>query len=80
MLLLLVSQKIIGSGQQHSTSEQPQDGSLPVNQLIMIAAAQPTPAFTSIAFDGQFKAQAPHSMQESLSVMNAFLSVMSKTP
>jgi hypothetical protein len=46
----------------------------------MIAAAQPTPAFTLIAFDGQFKAQAPHSMQESFSFMNAFRSVMSKTP
>jgi hypothetical protein len=31
--------------------------------LLMIAAAQPTPAETSIAWVGQFMRQAPHSMQ-----------------
>jgi len=29
---------------------------------LIIAHAHPTPLWTSIAFTGQFKAQAPHSM------------------
>ena len=62
------------------SSEHPQVGSLPVTQLIIIAAAQPVPALTSIADAGQFIAQAPHSMQKSLSQIRALLSLISKTP
>jgi len=46
----------------------------------MIAAAQPTPALTFIAFAGQFIAQAPHSMQESLSTISALPLSMTNTP
>jgi hypothetical protein len=46
---------------------------LPMAPIIM-AVAQPTPDCTLIAFTGQFKAQAPHSMQASLSIIAAFLS------
>jgi hypothetical protein len=41
---------------------------------IIMAVAQPTPDCTLIAFTGQFKAQAPHSMHASLSTIAAFLS------
>jgi hypothetical protein len=51
--------------QQQSPLKQSQLGSLLVSQPLMIADAHPTPALTSIAFTGQFKAQAPHSMQAS---------------
>jgi hypothetical protein len=46
---------------------------LPMAPIIM-AVAQPTPDCTLIAFTGQFKAQAPHSMHASLSTIAAFLS------
>lgn len=45
----------------------------------MIAKAQPTPGFTSMAFTGQFLSHAPHSMQESFDTITAFLSFSSKT-
>jgi hypothetical protein len=54
-------------------------GGPPVTILFMIAAAQPTPAFTVIAPNSQFMAQAPHSMHRSLSVIAARLSRISKT-
>jgi hypothetical protein len=60
-------------------SPQPQDGGPPVTMLLIIAAAQPTPASTEIAPNSQFKAQAPHSMHRSLSVIAARLSRISKT-
>lgn len=43
--------------------EQPQVGCLPVIIPLKIALAHPTPAFTSIAPNGQFIRHAPHSMQ-----------------
>jgi hypothetical protein len=46
----------------------------------MKAAAQPTPELTANAFVGQFKAQAPHSIQASLSTKITFPSRISKTP
>jgi hypothetical protein len=48
--------------------------------LLMMAAAQPTPESTVIAPNSQFRAQAPHSMHWSLSVIAARLSRISKTP
>jgi hypothetical protein len=48
--------------------------------LLIIAAAQPTPEFTLIAPNSQFMTQAPHSMQRSLSVIEAFLLLMTNTP
>jgi hypothetical protein len=45
----------------------------------MIAAAQPTPAFTVIAPEAQLRAQAPHSMQASRSMMVDFPPLISKT-
>jgi hypothetical protein len=48
---------------------QQQVGSLPVNSPFKIAAAHPTPFLTSIAPKGQFRAQAPHSMQRSRSMI-----------
>ena len=47
---------------------------------VIMAAAQPTPGVTLKAAAGQFRAQAPHSMQAALSVMTAFLSTMVNTP
>jgi hypothetical protein len=66
---------------QHApeVSPQPQDGGPPVTMLLMRAAAHPTPASTEIAPNSQFKAQAPHSMHRSLSVIAARLSRISKT-
>jgi hypothetical protein len=58
---------------------QSQDGGPPVTMLLMMAAAQPTPAFTVMAPNSQFRAQAPHSMHRSLSVIAARLSRISKT-
>jgi hypothetical protein len=54
-------------------------GGPPVTILLISAAAQPTPAFTVIAPNSQFIAQAPHSMHWSLSVIAARLSRISKT-
>jgi hypothetical protein len=45
----------------------------------MIPEAHPTPASTVIAATGQFIAQAPHSMQASLSDSDAFLFCRAKT-
>lgn len=59
---------------------QSQEGGPPLMRLLMIAAAQPTPVFTAIAPNSQFKAQAPHSMHKSLSVTTARLSRISNTP
>jgi hypothetical protein len=64
--------------QQQSPPVQSQIGSLLVSQPLMIAAAQPTPGSTSIAFARQFRAQAPHSIQASL-VIRAFPPTTSKT-
>jgi len=61
-------------------SLQPHVGSSPVNQLVIIATAQPVPALTPIASAGQFIAHAPHSIQESMSSISAFFSTMSNTP
>lgn len=46
---------------------------------MIYAEAQPTPDSTSIASTGQLIAQAPHSMQRSLSIMQAFPSEMLNT-
>ncbi len=54
-------------------SEQPQEGTVPLSLLLMIAAAQPTPLFTEIAPKEQFTAQAPHSMHASRSTISALL-------
>jgi len=45
-----------------------------------MASAQPAPAFTSMAFAGQFKAQAPHSMHKSFCAMRTFSLCGSNTP
>lgn len=66
--------------QQQPASPHPQDGSVPVSMPVMIAAAQPTPAFTESAPKSQFFAQAPHSMQRSRSVTTARFSRISNTP
>jgi hypothetical protein len=58
---------------------QSQDGGPPVTMLLMIAAAQPTPALTVMAPNSQLRVQAPHSMHRSLSVIAARLSRISKT-
>jgi hypothetical protein len=47
--------------------------------LLIIAAAQPTPAETSIAFVAQFIRQAPHSMQSSRLAITAFRSMTANT-
>jgi len=39
---------------------------------LITAAAQPTPASTAIASKGQFRAQAPHSIQASRLAIRAF--------
>jgi hypothetical protein len=65
--------------QQLAPLLQSQVGGPPVTMLLMMAAAQPTPALTVIAPNSQFMAQAPHSMQRSLSVIAARLSRISKT-
>lgn len=66
--------------QQHpSLPEQSQLGSLPLSQPMITAVAHPTPVSTVTAPAGQFLAQAPHSMQRSLSSIFAFLSLMLKT-
>jgi hypothetical protein len=46
---------------------------------MMIAAAQPTPALTVIAAAGQFKEQAPHSMQVPRRTIRALPETMSNT-
>jgi hypothetical protein len=61
-------------------SLQSQDGGPPVIMLLIMAAAHPTPEFTLIAPNSQFFAQAPHSMQRSLSMSAARLSCISNTP
>jgi hypothetical protein len=66
--------------QQSLLPEQPQFGSLPVSQPLIMAAAHPTLALTEIAFTGQFIAQAPHSIQLFLSFIRALLSVTLNTP
>jgi hypothetical protein len=65
--------------QPSSGSEQPQVGSLPVSQPVMIAAAQPTPGFTLSAEKGQFNAHAPHSIQEFMSTIPTFPSFTDNT-
>ena len=60
--------------QQPPELEQSQVGSVPRNSPLIMPAAQPTPDFTVIAAVEQFIAQAPHSIQKSLRLMNAFFS------
>jgi len=43
--------------------EQPHVGSVLLRIPLIMPAAQPTPEFTEIAPGGQFRAQAPHSIQ-----------------
>lgn len=58
----------MGNGnQQHSMT-----ASLPLIHVWIMYEAQPTPGVTFMAAAGQFVAQAPHSMQASLSAMAAF--------
>ena len=64
---------------QHPLSEHPHVGSPPVNQPMIIAAAQPTPAFTLIAPAGQFNAHAPHSMHKSFPKIRALRPSISNT-
>jgi hypothetical protein len=45
----------------------------------MTAAAHPTPTRTSMAETGQFRAQAPHSMQSPRSCIRALPALISKT-
>jgi hypothetical protein len=82
MTLLCVVLKKIGAYPQHPAAvlSQPQDGGPPVTMLLMSAAAQPTPEFTERAPNSQFMAQAPHSMQRSLSVTAARLPRITNTP
>jgi hypothetical protein len=72
------------SQQQESISsseqEHPHSGSLPLLMEPMTAAAQPTPLPARIASNAQFKAQAPHSIHRSLSVMRASPPSMRSTP
>jgi hypothetical protein len=64
---------------QHDTLVSPHEGSrvqqeaffLPSMELIT-AVAQPTPDFTLSASTGQFREQAPHSMQASRSAISTF--------
>jgi hypothetical protein len=49
------------------------------NIPLRIPAAHPTPERTAIAPNLQFKSQAPHSMQLSISIILAFPSVILKT-
>jgi hypothetical protein len=46
---------------------------------LITAAAQPTPAWTDIASKGQFRAQAPHSMQASRLAIQTFFPFMANT-
>ncbi len=59
---------------------QSHEGLPPYSMLLIMAEAQPTPELTVIAPNSQLRAQAPHSMHKSLSVMAAFLSESLKTP
>jgi hypothetical protein len=59
--------------------EHPHVGSEFLSIPLIIPAAQPTPELTVIACTGQFNAQAPHSMHESLLIMCAFFSESTKT-
>jgi hypothetical protein len=56
-----------------------QHGSAPLRAPFMTPAAHPTPAFTDIAWVGQFFAQAPHSMHASRSVISDLLFFIEKT-
>jgi hypothetical protein len=58
--------------------QQPPEPFLP-SMLLRTAVAHPTPTRTEIASEGQLRAHAPHSMQESLSEMDAFPSSFSNT-
>ena len=69
--------KITGNG---SLAQQEQAGFDPEIQLAMIAVAHPTPGFTEMASSGQLMAQAPHSMQRSLSWTRALPWATANTP
>jgi hypothetical protein len=63
----------------HESFDLPSEGSIKQQDLFFLpsfelstAVAQPTPACTLKAFTGQFFAQAPHSMQASLSAISTF--------
>jgi len=59
------------SQQEAFTAEQPHD-TTPVSIPFNTAAAHPTPGVTSIAPNAQLRAQAPHSMHLSRSIICAF--------
>jgi hypothetical protein len=82
MKILTLPRKKTVDYPQHPAAvlSQPQDGGPPVTMLLMSAVAQPTPEFTEMAPNSQFMAQAPHSMQRSLSVTAARLSRITNTP
>ncbi len=54
--------------------------SLPLMAALIIAQAHPTPLCTSIAWTGQLRAQAPHSMHRVLWTSTAVFSPSIKTP
>jgi hypothetical protein len=61
------------------SKEQSHEGSELVIIPFRIPAAQPTPDFTEIAPGWQFSAHAPHSIQSSISMIQAFFWLISKT-
>ena len=67
--------------QQHFcfSFEQSQEGSVFVRIPLIIAAAQPTPDLTVIAPNLQLRAQAPHSIQSSISMILALPLLISNT-
>jgi hypothetical protein len=67
--------------QQHSLLpvEQSHEGSVPLKIPFRIPAAHPTPDLTLTAPNRQLLAQAPHSMQSSISTMRALPFTISKT-
>jgi hypothetical protein len=58
---------------------QPHVGSPPENIPANMPAAQPTPDFTVMAPEGQFKAQAPHSIHKLRFAIFAFLASITNT-
>jgi hypothetical protein len=79
-LLFLIIISLSNYQQQFDfVSEQPHDGSEFLSIPFIIPAAHPTPELTKIACTGQFRAHAPHSMQESRLMIRAFFPESSKT-
>lgn len=67
------------SNQQHFFAVSQQHASVFPSAALITAVAQPTPALTVTAATGQFRAQAPHSMQLSLSTILALPLSTAKT-